>query len=1337
MEAAHKYWDEALQVQDETRLATDLPRPLAPSMEQHRLSCVVDSGVGHSLRAITRGCEFGVHEALLTVFLLWLHRMTRQDSITVGVLTTLRGDGFGSVLGPLSNRLPLCLNAVESAARGTFCGLQQWVSQFLLEMMKHRRCDLQEVKMGPSGPQTWPEAVDTQPDFAPLFRVMYMMESQLSGGGRQGPGSLVSDVSVIGTALAPYDLTLRVNQRWDGGMEFVFLYSAAFFSPAYVRELLGSYVQLVRHSASDPSVAGAAYSLVTPSAGKVLPDPAAPQDKSFPGGIASCFHQMAQRHPQALAVRYTGRPDLTYAELDAATSRLAQLLRRKGIGSGDVVGIYGHRSPAVVVAILALYKAGAAYSMMDPAYPAERVITCMRIAGISGWLRISDASAEPAELADFLAGLGLKAQLVVPQPGTPQFDSVVDGCPDVPPGVEPAADQTCVVTFTSGSTGVPKGVMGRHSSLTTMYPWMGERFGITEKDRFGMCSGIAHDPLQRDIFTPLFFGAPIFIPTQDTISTPGMLARYMRAEEITVCCFTPALGQILVTVDEEGFTMPALRLVFFVGDVLIKRDVLRLRALAPNCRIVNMFGTTETQRAVGYFDLPPGEPLEGLKEIIPVGQGMKDVQLLVLNPGGGLCGIGEAGEIYVRSPHMAKGYVGLPEQTALRFVPNPFTSGDPSDRMYRTGDLGFYRADGTVECVGRADDQVKVRGFRIELGEINAKLSRHPHAKENVTIVRQPPGSYDKVIISYVVPSAEAAREIAEEGEAARARLARSCRDFLKPRVPHYMVPSAVVILDRMPLTPNAKIDTKALPAPAAGEHDPEEEGEKLTPTEEQVRAIWQRLLGNRRASREESFFDLGGHSLLATMATLEIKKQLGVALPLNTLFACPTLAGCAAAVDAARGGRADQPAASDGRLGQEALGLPLPAAAPAGEAGDSTAAERRDIFITGATGFLGAYLVREALDQGQGAVHCGAVRSPDERTAKQRVLHALGTLGLRRDGDEERIKVYPGDLSQPRLGMSDLAWNAVRGACGVAINNGAFLHWLHSYQTLKAANVGGTCECLRLCVEGKSRPARMAHVSTTNVYDSPELQRRSAGRLMEDCDLGDGSDLVGGGYTQSKWVADRYCCRAQAGGLPVTCIRPGYITADSRSGAWGTDDFLCRLMKGCAQLGAYPELGAWCKLDASPVDYVAKAVVALALDPAAAVRNYNVVHPDPPPYTALFDALRRQGYELRGLPYAEWRGLLLSTVEAGTPNELAAIVSHFTPSWEEDMRARPVYDRTNVAAALQGRVPFPDVGESFDAAVAYFVSVGFLSAPPGGVRRQPAVRLAKGVIKRSSARSQ
>jgi L-aminoadipate-semialdehyde dehydrogenase len=433
----------------------------------------------------------------------------------------------------------------------------------------------------------------------------------------------------------------------------------------------------------------------------------------------------------------------------------------------------------------------------------------------------------------------------------------------------------------------------------------------------------------------------------------------MAASQVTVTHLTPAMGQLLSA--QATAQIPTLQNAFFVGDILTKRDCLRLQGLAANVRIINMYGTTETQRAVSYFAIPPLSEdstfLSKQKDIMPAGQGMIDVQLLVVNRNEKSipCAVGEVGEIYVRSGGLAEGYLDE-AASSEKFISNWFgsskcedTISHPSngipgpeakfwkgirDRMYRTGDLGRYDATGIVECTGRADDQVKIRGFRIELGEIDTHLSQHPLIRENVTLVRRDKDE-EKVLISYFVampgPDLDGLLSDAEARDDERdlatpqryRRLIKDIRDYLKKKLPIYSVPSCefsrvllhireltrisvFVPMQRMPLNPNGKIDKPKLPFPDTVQANVGKASANvgtLTPTQTILSEVWVKLLPNAPTPipLDENFFDMGGHSILATRLTFEVRKRFVVDMPLSLIFDQPTIKGLASVIDILR----------------------------------------------------------------------------------------------------------------------------------------------------------------------------------------------------------------------------------------------------------------------------------------------------------------------------------------------------------------------------------------------------------------------------------------------------
>jgi amino acid adenylation domain-containing protein len=713
-----------------------------------------------------------------------------------------------------------------------------------------------------------------------------------------------------------FDLTVYVRELPDG-LLLDLAYNAELFSGARMEVFLAQLRELLAQAAADPERPVGDLALRPPETAAVLPDPARPLDAGWNGAVHEIFGRLARRFPLAEAVRDPAG-SWTYRDLDHGSARLAHRLVALGVRREDPVVVFAHRSAAMVWAVMGVLRAGGAFVALDPAYPPPRQVEILRRARPRVFLHLTAAGPLPAEVEGFLGGPEGAPVVALPPWREAEEQGLFADEPSVPPAVPVGPDDLAYISFTSGSTGEPKGILGRHGPLSHFQPWQRRRFGLRQGMRYSMLSGLAHDPLQRDLFTPLCLGGTVVIPDPAEVFAAGRLAAWMAREGIHVAHLTPAMGQVLAETGPAGkITVPSLAWVLLVGDALTRRDVERLEALAPNVTVVNLYGSTETQRAVGYHAVArggAGEPVASEPhEVLPLGAGMQDVQLLVLNPRGGLAGVGEVGEIAVRSPHLARGYLEDPERTAERFFVNPWGpavagGGEgtvPPDRLYRTGDLGRYRPDGEVVFAGRADTQIKIRGFRVELSEIEGELGRLPGVREAVVVAAG--GGAQRRLMAYLVAgpglSVTAAQVVAQVKEA------------LGQRLPAYMVPAAFVLLPALPLTPNGKVDRRALSArePAAAEvsamvHDPETETERL------IAALIRETLGIPRVGIDENFFELGANSLSLVTVHGRLEEALGRKIPAVDLFSHPTVRELAAHLVPGESEAAAPPAAATDR---------------------------------------------------------------------------------------------------------------------------------------------------------------------------------------------------------------------------------------------------------------------------------------------------------------------------------------------------------------------------------------------------------------------------------------
>jgi len=903
-------------------------------------------------------------------------------------------------------------------------------------------------------------------------------------------------------------------------------YNQLIFSSKRISFIVDQLLQIVQFGAKNPEISVGAIPLQTPEQAALLPDPRKDLNwGGFRGAIHDIFSANAKKHPDRECVIETpafyeenGTSRIfTYKQIDEASNILAHHFIAKGVKRGDVVMVYAHRGVDLVVAVMGVLKAGATFSVIDPAYPPARQNIYLQVAQPRALVVIAKAGTLNSVVREYITK-ELSIYTEVPALAI-RNDGILEGGEiggeDVlvgqitlkaqGTGVVVGPDSTPTLSFTSGSEGIPKGVRGRHFSLTYYFPWMAETFGLSENDRFTMLSGIAHDPIQRDIFTPLFLGAKLLVPTVDDIGTPGRLAEWMDENGATITHLTPAMGQLLSA--QATRSIPSLHHAFFVGDILTKRDCLRLQSLARNVKVVNMYGTTETQRAVSYFEVPSLNEnatfSQTQKDVIAAGKGMLDVQLLVVNRHNReqICGVGEIGEIYVRAGGLAEGYLRIPEMTAMKFIKNwyvpeghwssPEDAGDehwrefymgPRDRLYRTGDLGRYTPNGEVECSGRADDQVKIRGFRIELGEIDTTLSQHPFVRENVTLVRRDKDE-EPTLVSYIVPlhtdeidgllSADEAGEDVKGDEIVRGlrryrKLIAEIKAYLKGKLPSYAVPTVIVPLTRLPLNPNGKIDKPALPFPDTAQLAAafrrtrrgtnasvdlrEVEDHSLTPVQKDLRDIWQGILTHATTPicLDDNFFDIGGHSILATRMIFEVRKKFVTDVPLGSIFKYPTLGALASEIERMKesgelsiqgiGGTSDTGSEASKVTNYSADAKEVARTLPESFPAVGKPALGGNVFLTGATGFLGVYLIRELLSRSSPAigkvfVH---VRARNTDAAIERVVKSCEAYGVWDPSWSSRIVAVVGELGSERLGISEAEWSTLTDEVDVIIHNGA-----------------------------------------------------------------------------------------------------------------------------------------------------------------------------------------------------------------------------------------------------------------------------------------------------------
>ena len=572
----------------------------------------------------------------------------------------------------------------------------------------------------------------------------------------------------------------------------------------------------------------------------------------------------AERSPDAVAVSQGDRR-WSYADLISRTLEVIRELQVQGLQNGDVVAVSGQRSFGLVVNMLAVLGSRGVMLPIDPNLPERRQQLLVEQAGARRLLWAGNRSQQ----ADWMRSMSWAAALEV----NSDSGRVAAAAASVPATAdrlpEPLPDDPAYIFFTSGTTGMPKGVLGSQKGLSHFLTWQRETFRIGPGDRVGQLSNLSFDVVLRAVFLALVSGGTLCLPPESVTLAPDSVLPWLERERITLFHTVPSLVLTWLGDVPPGVTLRSLRRVFIAGEPLHDSLVRRWRASFPAAgEVVNLYGPTETTM-VKFFYVVPSEPDRGVQ---PAGWPMPQTQALLLTEQGQLCGAGEVGENVVRTPFRTLGYLNAPEEQRKRFVPNPFRN-DPADLLYRTGDRGRYRADGALEILGRLDYQVKIQGVRIEPDEVSAAITQHPRVKAGVVVAQQEP-SREPVLVAYVVAPGLTAPEL---------------REYLGRELPAAMVPGVFVFLDRLPLTPNGKVDRQALPA--AGRAD---SGKPFvapgTALEQSLAGIWQKVLDRERVGLEDNFFELGGNSVRLAQVHGKLRVLLNRDLPITTLFQYPTI---------------------------------------------------------------------------------------------------------------------------------------------------------------------------------------------------------------------------------------------------------------------------------------------------------------------------------------------------------------------------------------------------------------------------------------------------------------
>lgn len=1236
--AAEKFWRDYLAGFSE---ATPLPsdRPTSRKDEYYvEKEIWLSEEATDQLRQLARTYRLTINTIVQAAWALLLHRYSGKDEILFGATVAGRPyelAGVSEMVGVFINTLPVRMSIRPDLP------VIEWVQLLQRAQLDRDRYEYSLL----SDIHKWSELPASATNG--LFESILIFENLPDIQADQ----LLQLEGLSGYERSNYPLTVVGLPGRQLGLRLAY---DGRFSHSLIERMLTHFKNLTLEIARQPQLPIKQLNMLSPTEEQQLLRDWQGPAQDYPAILCAhqLFEEQAARYPDTLAV-VSPAGQLSYAELNAQANSLAHYLINQAVQPGAKVGICTERTPAMLVGLLAVLKAGAAYVPLNPAYPLDR----------QSWM-LADAGAEI-----LLTEQALAEQGKVPDSG---FKIVyMDGAESpiyagnvTNPELTLAQDYPSHVIYTSGSTGQPRGVISSHRALVNLGLSFLEAHGFDQTfagQRWLMIPHISFSASIGDLF-PAFFNAMTIVLHPDPAALTGTrLVEFCNEYAINIINTAVPLWKQWTETLPAKVEFASLHTLMVGGDSA-PLPVLQRWATATQHRLAffNHYGQTEVNSCCSAYRTVDGTELqEFFLTNVPIGRPVPNIQVWVLDDALRPVPAGVTGDLYTSGPTLAGGYLNRPELDIAQFIDVAILDSPPR-RLYKTGDVGRYLPDGRLEFLGRSDQQVKIRGYRVEPGEIENALKQHPQVHECVILARQEANTSEKYLVAYFV--AGKSLEISH------------LRRFLATRLPEYMIPAYFVELAELPLNANGKVDRQALPAPQPAAVQLNTELVPLTTeTEKQLAAIWQETLVTPGKPFEvgayTNFFEAGGHSLKAALVMTRLNEVFSLNLPLRTIFELPELRALARYIEASQKGEVAENISPGVDLRAEAffkLEISPDIVAPV----DNPV----KILLTGATGFLGSYLLAELLQQTSAKIYC-FVRAETPAAGFKRIQQTLQNYRLWDDNFIERIVPIAGDLAEVRLGLDEATYEKLAQEIELIVHNGGTVNFLQSYSALKPANVEGTKEVVRLATTYRLKPVHF--VSTLSIF----LAKGYLNQVITEQTNPLLTQGLAESYTESKWVADTIIRQAGLAGLPVTVYRPARITGASQTGITNLGDLLCRYWKGCIQLGALP-LNA--SFDLIPVDFLAKTLVSLLRQTNIRGKVLHFYNQDRLNAATLANILNDYNCPVQLLPYNEWYTRLSQSESENSLHTLLPLLARS----EQEIEPEPVFDCSLTSSLLPASYP-------------------------------------------------
>ncbi len=980
--------------------------------------------------------------------------------------------------------------------------------------------------------------------------------------------------------------------------------------------------------------------------------------------VHALFAEYAQNNEHHSKLIYADK-SISYAKLHRHSDELASALINQNIQIENLVGVLMERSIDAIVSQLGVLKAGGAYLPLAPNdYPLERIEVIFEDAQVNYVVTQKKYKSLVEKLQESL-GRPLKCLFIDDQNDLAANEETNSNLGNIQIG----PDNLAYVMYTSGSTGKPKGVMITHRNIVstvkdTTY------VNFCQTDSVLHAAPISFDAATFEIWGALLNGLDLHIIPEKVVHDFNAFADYVRNRPISIAWLTSALFNLLTETRPDFFEF--LSQLMVGGEALSAKHINRIRSCFPHLKIRNNYGPTENTIFSTSFLIE-----KTYNSNIPIGSAIIQKRAYILNENMEIVPPYTTGVLHVAGEGLARGYLNLPAETREKFVPDPFFKGE---RMYFTGDLCRYNEYGEIEYIGRIDDQVKILGHRIELGEVESILRSCPQVNQAV-VLHKNIGSSLKGMAAYVDYAKHDWLKV---------------KAFIDAKLPQYMIPGYFEKLSDFPITSNGKVDRQSMLAwPIkntfelidTSDQSAQDELNKGSGTEEAILAICGKVLGLNNVNPEQNFFGLGGDSLSGTRLIIALEQALNIELPMHVLYENPVMGDFVQYIENAR---------LAPEKNSNAKKTPLMLAEDAQLDFDISLNGRRahippnlndssgHVFLTGATGFFGSFLIKELLSTTKATLHC-LVRARDTAHAQERIYGTLKQYKISlTNAEKSRIIAIPGDLTKKFLGLDQEQFDALAGTVDMIFHNGAAVNYVDSYSTLKKPNVFGSQEVIRLACHQRIIP--LQYISSISVFETLGF---FTGREMiyENEGVEDSENYVRLGYSQSKWVAEKMMENARDKGLPINIFRSAYIMGHSETGVSNTTDHIARYIAGCIEMGAAPVLEEYASL--APVDQLSRVLSYVATHNPTAAKTFHLCNPSFITVGDIYQKIQDVGFPLALVSYSEWKERLKKIPETNPLYPLLSLHIHEAPGHEltlpELYERNTRFDCSQLIGALEG----------------------------------------------------